>query len=240
VAITILKLFQWRGRLLTAQSRAKVFLFNEAWKVQYSNSTNHVYVITPLIEERFIRKDKRPDIPEHRPLKILYVGRLSEEKNINSLIEACCLLIKMGKKFLLSIIGIGKLEKEIKTQIKKLGLTTQIELLGYIPYGERLINEYDCHDLLCLPSYTEGTPRVVIEAFARGMPVLSTPVGSLPKIFKEEIKFLKGYTPEDIAKGLLWCDSHREEISAMGRKGYQQVRQFLISENALKVSKLLQ
>ncbi len=225
---------------LVNQGRAQIFLFSETLREQYPGPASAIYVIYPKIDTSFISSNVRCNIPEGRPLRVLYVGRLSKEKNILPLIDACIISSKSGRSFNLSIVGHGLLETEVLNRIKGAGLSAQIKVLGYLPHGDDLIAVFNNQDLLCLPSQTEGFPRVVIEAFARGMPVLATPVGNMPALFPEEIRFLDGFEVEDISKGIYWCDSHRSEFSAMGRKGQNAIHPFLIHENASRVDKLLQ
>jgi glycosyltransferase involved in cell wall biosynthesis len=235
----VIKLFHKRILSLVLHSRAKVFVFGKKLKSLYPVPESNIHVITPLIEEAIIRKDTRPNIMKDRPLRVLYVGRLSKEKNLFSLIEACKLALKVGRSFALSIVGLGPLEIEIRKLIAESGLSNQIKFIGYIPHGDALIAEFDSHDLLCLPSFTEGTPSVVIEAFARGMPVLATPVGSLPSLFPDEIKFIDGFSADNILQGINWCNMRREELSDMGRKGQMSIHRFLLKENAVRVDKIL-
>ena len=234
------RLIRRRISSLVNQGRAQLFLFSDVLKDQYPGPESAIHVIYPKIDTSFVRSNTRLSIPEGRPLKVLYVGRFSMEKNILALIDACVIASKSGHPFILSIVGYGKLEEEIRDRISNSGLSNLIRIIGYVPHGDALISEFDRHDLFCLPSHTEGFPRVVVEAFARGMPVLATPVGNMPALFPEEIRFLDGFEVEDILKGIYWCDSHRSEFSAMGRKGQNAIHPFLIHENASRVDKLLQ
>ncbi len=239
IATGLVRLFRRRIHNLVSQGRARVFLFGDKLVEQYPGPESVIHVISPLIESTFVRSNIRPDIPEGRPLKVLYVGRFSEEKNILALIDACALATKEKKPFTLGMVGFGPLEAALRKHILELGVSNQVKLLGYIPHGDALIAEFDRHDLFCLPSYTEGTPGVVVEAFARGMPVLATPVGSLPSLFPKEIRFFNGFDAKEISEGIDWCDSHRVEFSAMGRMGQKATPPFLIHENAIWVDKIL-
>ena len=239
IATGLIRMFYWRIQYILAKEKAQIFLFGSKLRDKYKGSESTIHVITPLLDQSFVRNDRRPNIPERCQLKILYVGRLSVEKNIISLVNACILATKAKRPFILSIVGFGSLETQIRNRISDSSLCGQIKLLEYIPHGDMLINEYDKHNLLCLPSSTEGIPRTVIEAFARAMPVLATPVGSLPDLFPEEIKFLNAVKVKDILEGIEWCDYHRTELSSMGREGQKKINRFLISENAKRVDKIL-
>jgi len=89
----------------------------------------------------------------------------------------------------LTIIGSGEIEDKLKALVNTLGLIG-VQFLGRI--GERdvinrLLRE---HDVFAFASLSEGSPRVVLEAMANGLNVVSTPVGSVPDVFKENEEIL--------------------------------------------------
>ena len=93
--------------------------------------------------------------------KLLYVGRLREEKGIFSLIE----ILKKDTSLNLNIVGSDNLEKSI--QVPK-NIT-----INLIEKNEKnLIKIYDEHNIFILPSFTEGHPMVVLESLARLRPVI--------------------------------------------------------------------
>ena len=55
-------------------------------------------------------------------------------------------------------------------EIERSDLNGAVRVLGHVPYGEELFRQYDAHDLVVLPSFTEGFPQVILEAMARGVP----------------------------------------------------------------------
>ncbi len=239
VIITLVKIFIWRINKLIKQERAKIFLFGEELRYHYFVPGKSMHVITPLIDENIVRIARRPDIKEDHILNVLYLGRLSKEKNVISLIEAHELSHSKKVPFNLTIVGYGSMENVINDKIDNISSHEKIKYLGYIPYGDSLIDLLDRNDLLCLPSLTEGVPRVVIESFARGMPVLATKVGSLQNYFPKEIKYLDGYDKDSILRGIAWCNSNRAKLSYMGKLGKNRLQRFLIKENVTKVDKIL-
>ena len=99
--------------------------------------------------------------PNLEKLKLLYVGRVKKEKGIFSLIE---ILKKKNKLSYLTIVGA---EKNINKKKFK-----DIDIQEIQSDKKKLIKIYDDHNILVLPSFTEGYPMVVLEALARLTPVI--------------------------------------------------------------------
>lgn len=213
------------------KEKAVIFTYGDHLLEDYTYYSDKVYSIAPLIDGKIIRKDRRPKIPNDRPLRVLFVGRFVEVKGIISLIDACYLSMRSGNPFSLSLIGEGKLEDAIRKRVYSKGLSDWVNTIGFVPFGDKLIEFYDSHDLVCLPSKSEGMPRVVAEAFARSMPVLATRVGGLPHRFEDIISFIDGFDCDSVLEGIQWCDKNRDTLSEMGHKGLLNSDYFVINRN---------
>lgn len=127
--------------------------------------------------------DKAIRSPQPAPMsvgkRIGFVGRLSEEKSVNTLIDAMSIVNKSHPDAVLSIIGTGPMEKYLKKQCNKLNLNKTIRFEGYKPNSFESLKEMD---IFVLPSRTEGCPIVVLEAMAIGLPVIATNVGGNPEL----------------------------------------------------------
>ena len=238
-ATSLVRLFRARIRRLLKERRALVFVFGDHLRQQYGSFQDSIFCIYPLLDDSFLRKDSRATISNDGPLKLLFVGRLSREKNVSNLVKACSIAKSQGSPFELSIVGSGPLDGAIKEQIESQDIGDKVSLFGHIASSEVMVQLYDSHHVLCLPSHTEGTPRVVVEAFARGMPVLATRVGSLPELFPSNVHFIEGYSARDIFDSVRWANYNRSVISEMGLAGQKEIGRFLISENVLKVERIL-
>ncbi|CAK6476276.1 D-inositol-3-phosphate glycosyltransferase [Peribacillus frigoritolerans] len=84
----------------------------------------------------------------------------------------------------LLVIGEGPDEEKIKSQVLHSGFKDRVILLGAIPNSE-IQQYYSGADIFINPSYSEGFPRVVIEAMACGLPVVATDVGGTKDIIGE-------------------------------------------------------
>ena len=107
------------------------------------------------------------------------VARLSEEKNLDILIQAVAKL--RDKASDIYIVGDGPLRKKLTEQINFYGLTDKVTLVGSVPH-EKVSLWLGACDFFCLPSQREGCPVVIHEALACGRPVISTTVGAIPDL----------------------------------------------------------
>ncbi len=125
------------------------------------------------------------------PRRICFVGRLSEQKNLLSLIEAIKEL-----NIELEIIGDGPQREILKAGSREKSL--KIQLLGNIPHHE-LPKHFNAAEIYILPSLYEGHPKSLLEAMACGRPVISTDVPGIRELIRHrETGYLCGISPEEI------------------------------------------
>jgi len=133
-----------------------------------------------------------------------YIGRLSKEKGVDNFVKAIALVPKKRKDLYFFIGGNGPLQNEIMKFLEDNKLLDKAELTQWIPHSE-LPNFLNKFKLIVIPSYTEGIPRLLLEAMACSTPVLATPVGGVPDIIKDgETGFImENNSPECIARNII-------------------------------------
>ena len=151
----------------------------------YASKAVQLYNFTPDIPTRINKKIN------HRYL--LYFGRLSNEKGINSLLEA----IRDIPEIDLKIIGRGPLSKEIGNNYPK-----NVSFLGF-KEGQEL-KEYVKNALFTIvPSeWYENNPLSIIESLSLGTPVIGSNIGGIPELIQDEktgFTFTMG-SPADLTK----------------------------------------
>jgi glycosyltransferase involved in cell wall biosynthesis len=109
------------------------------------------------------------------------VGRLSREKGVDVLLEALPALVDIP--WHLSIIGDGDQREALGRLATKGGITKRVSWHGMIAAAARFYPAFDC---LVLSSRTEGTPIVLLEAMAAGVPIIATRVGGVPDLVREQ------------------------------------------------------
>jgi L-malate glycosyltransferase len=123
---------------------------------------------------------------------ILYVGRFVKEKRIDVLLDAFKEIEAEIKSAKLVLVGDGVEKQKIETLIKKLRIknTVLMDTMNHDQIPEIM----NCADVFALTSSYEGMPTVVLEALACGIPVVSTNVGDVHKVVKNDIT---GYIVEN-------------------------------------------
>ncbi len=113
------------------------------------------------------------EIPAENKI-LLFVGRLTKEKNLEFLIKAFAMVKKNLSATTLVITAQGPLEHELKKLAIKLGLSLETDVIftGALPF-ETLVKVYYASDLFVFSSVTETQGLVLIEAMAAGLPVVA-------------------------------------------------------------------
>jgi glycosyltransferase involved in cell wall biosynthesis len=104
--------------------------------------------------------------------KLLYVGRISKEKNLQALAELFRDLVQMRKDVALVVVGDGPYREEMQRELA----ATPCVFTGYLE-GEALAETYASCDLFVFPSTTDTFGNVILEAQAAGLPVVVTDAG---------------------------------------------------------------
>jgi glycosyltransferase involved in cell wall biosynthesis len=135
---------------------------------------------------------------DSRDRVILFVGGLRPIKRLELLVEALTLLPSEWK---LLMVGRGSMEAELRSQVQRLGLMRRVRFAGYVPYPE-LPAFYRGADVLALTSYSEGYPKVILEALACGVPVVTTPSFRGDEHIESHLTYLQEDTPAAMATAM--------------------------------------
>jgi len=149
-------------------------------------------------------------------------GRLSAEKGFPVLAAAAEIVLRQDPSVGFVLFGEGAGRPALMKQLKVSGLAGNFVLAGFRNDLDRFIPFFD---LLALPSWTEGLPNVVLEAFAAGVPVVATAVGGTPEVVEDGVS---GYlvppgNPQALADRLLAALASKKRLHDMGLHGRQRV-----------------
>jgi glycosyltransferase involved in cell wall biosynthesis len=139
----------------------------------------------PVVSTSILPSDflVRADTCTRDEIRVLFVGFIRPEKGLEHLIRALR-LVSAERRVRLAIVGSwSQFPAEyhrLKALIADLGISDIVTWEGYASFGAPLFAQMDRSDILVLPSLSEGTPRVLVEARARSLPVIATRVGGIP------------------------------------------------------------
>ncbi len=102
---------------------------------------------------------------------VLYVGRMSREKNVDVLLRAAKIILKKRSDIRFVFAGTGPALEGYKNLAKRLGIGSRVNFLGFVE-SDTLPKTYAASDLLCIPSTFETQGIVSLEAMAMGKPVV--------------------------------------------------------------------
>jgi glycosyltransferase involved in cell wall biosynthesis len=110
-----------------------------------------------------------------------YVGRLSPEKNLTTLIEAFSLFTKQAKgvKSRLLVVGDGPEKESLENRIFSLKISNNAVFTGFRYDVPRLLNVFD---VFVLPSKTEGSPIALLEAMASGKAIVASNIPAIREV----------------------------------------------------------
>ncbi len=121
------------------------------------------------------------------PVRLLFVGQVGRRKGVYELVRAVAKLRDDGVPVRLTLVGpsehAGQVES-VQALRDELGLADAVCLTGALT-GDALYAQFREHDVFVLPSHTEGLPVVLFEAGAFSLPVVTTPVGSIPSLVED-------------------------------------------------------
>jgi glycosyltransferase involved in cell wall biosynthesis len=153
-----------------------------------------------------------------RPFRFLWAGTFSIRKGAHHLLEAWRTM--RGGAAELHIYGAWDLPDRLRA-----GLPTSIHFHGSIPQSE-LFRRYAEADILMFPTLCDGFGMVVTEAFARGLPVITTDRAGAADIVShgENGLLVAGGDVAQLATTMEWCAAHRDEVTAMRPKALETAR----------------
>jgi len=107
-------------------------------------------------------------------------------KSPDVVIDAVADCIKKGLNLELTILGDGCLRGRLEAQVRQRGIAGRIRFLGQLPPGKAIYDQLDQADIFILPSRSEGLPRSIVEAFARGLPCIGGYAGGFVELLENK------------------------------------------------------
>ncbi len=164
-----------------------------------------------VVKPNFVHPD--PGLGEGRGGYALYVGRLSIEKGLDTLLAAWK---QLGQPIPLKIVGDGPLASEVVEATKRL---PDVKWLGRRPMAEVYELMGEAMALIFPSKWYETFGRVAVEAFARGTPVIASKIGAIAELVHHGRTGLHFHPGDslDLAAQVEWALQHPEQLARMRR-----------------------
>lgn len=180
-----------------------------------------------------------PSRKETGPFAVLSVGRLETEKNPLLLADIAARLSGGANRWRLVVCGEGPLEEPLRARAAELGAEQVLELRGYVPLDEGLLDLYrDCRALLHV-SWTEGVPQILFEAFATGLPVVATAVGGVPDAVGDDALVIPAGDADAAAAALERLAADAQLRRRLAEGGLERVRERTLEAESERVADFL-
>ena len=125
---------------------------------------------TPVDLDQFTPRE-RPPLSDPDRIRLIYVGRVAKEKNLEFLVRAFQQAAAQDPRLELKIVGGGPSLDELKKYARDLGIDHKITFTGMVPFSQ-VVDELNDADLFIFASTTETQGLVVLEAMAAGLPLV--------------------------------------------------------------------
>lgn len=160
-----------------------------------------------------------------RPFRVASIGRVGYAKGYPLLVRAFARArAQTDVPMELEIVGDGDEMPEVRQQVHALGLDGVVSLPGRVEWGPELFARLDGAHLFVLASLIDGMPRSVIEAMARGMPVISTTAGGIPELVDAQYLVPPGDEDALVAKIAALVGNTRG-LAEMSRRSFERSKE---------------
>lgn len=151
-----------------------------------------------------------------------YVGRLSKEKGLNNLLKAFAMLASENHSIKLVLVGEGPEKGELANFVSSAQLEHRVFFAGF---QERTDRWYRALDLFVLPSLTEGTPMVLLEAMSHGIPCIASKVGGVPQVIDSGVDgiLVAPGNPDEILNAMQSILVDQEKRNMISLKAKQKI-----------------
>jgi colanic acid/amylovoran biosynthesis glycosyltransferase len=157
---------------------------------------------------------------------LVCIGRLAPQKGQLLLLEAWAAARDQGADLDLVLVGDGEMRPELEALAREKGVAAHLRITGWV--GEKEVRaELEACRALALPSFAEGLPVVIMEAFALGRPAITTMIAGIPELVvagDNGFLFPAGDVARITAAILEVAKRDAAALTAMGRHGHEAVR----------------
>ena len=186
------KQFTSRLKSLCANACCASYVTAEALQLKYpaSKSAYQTNYSSIVLDSNSFASTPKIFSSTKKSWRIICVGAMDHPlKGQDLLVEALSVLRSNSVDATVVFVGDGALRNKLESQVASLSLNEYVHFTGKLQPGDQVRRELDNSDLYVLPSRSEGLPRVVIEAMARGLPCFGSDLPGVHELLPRECIF---------------------------------------------------
>lgn len=166
-------------------------------------------------------------VETYKEYDLVFAARLERNKGIYELLRAISKVKIQIPHVKLLVIGSGPLKPKLEKFIERNNLRNNVTFSGWLATADDVAKAYNSARVFINPSYNEGGPRVVLEAMACGLPVITTPVGLMMDIIKHRQNgLLTEWSPPQMAKTIARLLADEDTQRQFSIAGLELVKKF--------------
>ena len=210
----------------------------------YINAENLSVIHSAIAPEklRSVSEDEKTQLRQTLGIKdelvIGTMARLRPEKGLDVLLRAMQTVVKKIKSAKLLIVGEGSMRDALVNETRRLSLTDKVIFAGFLHDTTPAL---DVMDIFVMPSLSEGLGTALMEAAARGLPIIASQVGGILDIIEHNVSgiLVKPNDPDSLAQAILMVASNRELARSLGATAQKLAIQSFSVERLVKDTEAL-
>ncbi|MEP6993953.1 MAG: glycosyltransferase [Acidobacteriota bacterium] len=218
----------WKWAMVrTAGGRNVMFATGGADEAPSARNPEVRWIFATSLHEREIAASARPrdHLPGAHP-RLILVGRQESGKGTDILIESLPEIARRFPGVTLDVLGAGSALSGFERLASDAGVRDRVKFWGNVDRST-VVRLLQAADLFCFPTASEGFPKVVVEALACGLPVLTTRVSVLPRLLSRGAGIvLDELSTATLADGVRRCLSDEAAYRAMSARAIEISRDY--------------
>lgn len=217
-------------RRVVTNASSVLYVTEQALQVRYP-ATDKAYTThasNVVLKQSYVKKAPKEYKQIQQSYSLISIGSLEQMyKAPDIVLQALRKINDMQNKYVVKLtwIGAGRYIDEMRELAIQLQVNGLVNFKGYISDKQQIINSLDNSDLFVLASRTEGLPRVMIEAMARGLPVIGTRVGGIPELISKDFLVEKN-DPEALALKIKFLLENPDIATIESRRNLEKSKDF--------------
>lgn len=170
-----------------------------------------------------VRERTQALLGEHRPVQLVYCGRLEARKGVDHSLTVLARAKAAGARVTFDVIGDGAERAALEQKTASLGLTETVRFLGYRNYGPALLAELAMYDAMLFTPLAEDTPRMIFDGYAAGLPLLGYGIEYVREREAEDGAARSVATRDVAAAAELLCtlDRDRDQLAKLAFRAHE-------------------